>query len=53
MIKRGATGAARGIEMLRQKPAIVVEIVDVPLSDATEARRDVPVAWIEAGRVVG
>lgn len=28
------------------------EIVDVPLSDAIDARRDVPRAWIEAGRVV-
>ena len=28
------------------------EIVDVPLSDVIEARRDVPRAWIEAGRVV-
>ncbi len=28
------------------------EIVDVPLSDALEARREVPRAWIEAGRVV-
>jgi 6-phosphofructokinase 1 len=28
------------------------EIVDVPLSDAIAARRDVPRAWIEAGRVV-
>jgi hypothetical protein len=28
------------------------EIVDVPLSAAIEARRDVPRAWIEAGRVV-
>ena len=28
------------------------EIVDVPLSEATDARREVPRAWIEAGRVV-
>jgi 6-phosphofructokinase 1 len=28
------------------------EVVDVPLADAIEARRDVPRAWIEAGRVV-
>jgi 6-phosphofructokinase 1 len=28
------------------------DIVDVPLSDATEARREVPQAWIEASRVV-
>jgi 6-phosphofructokinase 1 len=28
------------------------EIVDVPLAEATAARRDVPRAWIEAGRVV-
>ena len=28
------------------------EIVDVPLADAVAARRDVPRAWIEAGRVV-
>jgi 6-phosphofructokinase 1 len=28
------------------------EIVDVPLSAAIQARRDVPRAWIEAGRVV-
>jgi len=28
------------------------EIVDVPLAEATAARRDVPPAWIEAGRVV-
>jgi 6-phosphofructokinase 1 len=28
------------------------EIVDVPLTDVIEARRDVPRAWIEAGRVV-
>src|SRR5262249_45540815 len=29
------------------------EIVDVPLSDVLDARRDVPLEWIEAGRVVG
>ena len=28
------------------------EIVDVPLSEAIDARREVPRAWIEAGRVV-
>jgi 6-phosphofructokinase 1 len=28
------------------------EIVDVPLTDAVDARRDVPRAWIDAGRVV-
>jgi len=28
------------------------EIVDVPLADAVDARRDVPRAWIDAGRVV-
>jgi ATP-dependent phosphofructokinase / diphosphate-dependent phosphofructokinase len=28
------------------------EIVDVPLAEAIDARRDVPRAWIEAGRVV-
>jgi 6-phosphofructokinase 1 len=28
------------------------EVVDVPLADAVDARRDVPRAWIEAGRVV-
>jgi hypothetical protein len=28
------------------------EIVDVPLADAMDARRTVPRAWIEAGRVV-
>jgi 6-phosphofructokinase 1 len=28
------------------------EVTDVPLSDVIEARRDVPRAWIEAGRVV-
>ena len=28
------------------------EIVDVPLSEATDARREVPRAWIEAGRIV-
>ena len=28
------------------------EIVDVALSEAIDARRDVPLAWIEAGRVV-
>jgi phosphofructokinase-like protein len=28
------------------------EIVDVPLAEATAERRDVPRAWIEAGRVV-
>ena len=28
------------------------EVVDVALSEATEARREVPRAWIEAGRVV-
>jgi 6-phosphofructokinase 1 len=28
------------------------EVVDVPLADAIAARRDVPRAWIEAGRVV-
>jgi 6-phosphofructokinase 1 len=28
------------------------EVVDVPLADAIGARRDVPRAWIEAGRVV-
>jgi 6-phosphofructokinase 1 len=28
------------------------EIVDVPLGDVVDARRDVPRAWIEAGRVV-
>jgi phosphofructokinase-like protein len=29
------------------------EIVDVPLTDALDARRDVPREWIDAGRVVG
>lgn len=28
------------------------DIVDVPLEEATRSRRDVPSAWIEAGRVV-
>ncbi len=49
---RGAERATRG-EWGRMAAVRGNEIVDVPLSDATEARRDVPVAWIEAGRVVG
>ncbi len=28
------------------------QIVDVPLADAVDARRDVPLEWIEAGRVI-
>ena len=28
------------------------EVVDVPLTEAAQARREVPRAWIEAGRVV-
>ncbi len=49
---RGAELATRG-EWGRMAAVRGNEIVDVPLSDATDARRDVPVAWIEAGRVVG
>jgi 6-phosphofructokinase 1 len=48
---RGAELAARGT-WGRMAAVRGNEIVDVPLSEVMDARRDVPKAWIEAGRVV-
>ena len=49
---RAAELAGRG-EWGRMAAVRGNEIVDVPLAEAIDARRDVPRAWIEAGRVVG
>jgi 6-phosphofructokinase 1 len=48
---RGAELAVRGA-WGRMAAVRGNEIVDVPLADAMDARRTVPRAWIEAGRVV-
>ena len=48
---RAAELAGRG-EWGRMAAVRGNEILDVPLADATSSLRSVPLAWIEAGRVV-